>query len=88
MMKRDNKQTENEMKYYNDWTNEEVDIATLEQHEDGECVRVANMEDLALLVQCFGYTGLEEFTQLTGVKANEVLSKFFCVLKNSVSFAA
>lgn len=76
-------ESENKMKTTN-CNGEEIEIATLQEHEDGERVRVDTLADFELCVKAMGWESTAQFEEETGVTAQELLGFFWCVVHDRV----
>lgn len=74
-------------KTYDAEKDEMVEIASLqvlnEMNED-EMVKVDTIEDFKQLVECMGWSSYSQWLEDTGVAAEELLGKWWCVMHNKV----
>jgi hypothetical protein len=69
---------------YCDCNGDDVEIPSLEEHDDGEMVKVSNMADFELLVKAMGWPSVAEFEFDTARYAEDLIGKFWVQLRNVV----
>jgi len=72
------------MKTYSAKHDEDIEIPTLQEDDDGN-VKVTTIEDMLLLVQSMGYEDIAEFEEDTTVKVNELIGKWWNLCRDDVN---
>jgi len=66
------------MKYYGE--DEEIEIPTLREGNDGEAIRVENIQDMELLVKGMGFDSIEDFNKECELPAEQLVGKWFTIM--------